>query len=200
MPGICTFKVAEVRRLYEHAKKCTYHRPSMIHAHDGRYYPGGVPLNEFGRRVNKDEWPCPNQIDQKLVPACLNLVGEVGIFLISNGEPGLLVEGEMKRHFVSYANESSPRSGRGDWHITKSQIFGSQDAVRNLPVEMFDKVMMLPDEATFQISIDADRITILDEGIESTDETRKNMGNVIYFPRKILSPSLNFQQYEELSA
>lgn len=166
MAGTCTFNVGQVRRLYEHSKASELHSPGYDHLFEGAYYPGGKPLNDNGKPIKKGDWPDSSKIDQKLVPACLFLVGDQGLYLMSNGTPGLLVEEGKSHHVVAYAKESDPTAGGefGDWYDAKVRIFGGDDGACSLPLSMFDEVLNLPDNAVFKVKITSRNIQIINPG------------------------------------
>jgi hypothetical protein len=140
MSGSCTFNVGEVRRLYEHSKASSSHRASFSQSLEKQYMKDG-------------------KIDHSLIPSSLELVGDNGIYLMSSGIPSLPID--KKESNVVYCKESNPHSGNDDWYDAKRDIFGGDDGVEHLPLAMFDKVMLLPDTATFKIKITPTNINVI---------------------------------------
>lgn len=158
MAGTLTFKVSEVRRLVEHSKACKEHRPSYEDLFVPEYHKGG--------EVKKDEndWPDSKNIDHCKLPAGLWLVADQGVYLMSNGNPSLLVEEGKSTNIVAYAAESDPTAGSefDDWYEAKHSIMGGDDSVTTLPITMFDPVLAVsPDDATLKIKVTSRQIQVL---------------------------------------
>jgi hypothetical protein len=63
------------------------------------------------------------------------LVGDNGIYLMSNGSPPLLHPHQDARHVVAYARECDPtRMDFDDWRAVKNASFGGDDGVEFLPL------------------------------------------------------------------
>lgn len=166
MAGTVTFNVGQVRKLYEHSKAAPEHIPSMEHLFDPDLHKGGVVLCEGGIPYKKSSktlmWPDGKNIDTKLVPACLDLVGDHGIYLLSNGTPVHLVDAGKSTRVVCYAKECDPKTlAFDDWYDAKVRIFGGDDGSVSLPLSMFEQAMALPDTAVFKIKITSRNITML---------------------------------------
>lgn len=162
MAGILTFNVGEVRRLYEHSRSSKDHTPSYGHLFEGQYYKGGEVLCEDGSVYDGTNWPSGESIDYSLIPACLILVGDQGVYLMSNGTPPQLIkEGENAR-VVAYARECDPT--RNDhWHDAKVSIFGGDDGSDPLPIDMFANILSTKkDSDTFRLCITAKTIKLID--------------------------------------
>ena len=71
----------------------------------------------------------------------LFLVGDQGIYLMSNGHPGLLKE-NGKGYVVVYANECDPtRHPFEDWWAVKRQEFGGDDGAEVFSAEEIRQVL-----------------------------------------------------------
>jgi len=164
MAGNVTFNVGAVRRLFEHSRAALEHGPSYEHLFDAQYHKSGVILCDDGTPY-KDEsgqWPDSNNIDTKLVPACIVLVGDQGIYLMSNGMPALLAEEGKTRNVIAYAKESDPTDETNeDWYDAKVDIFGGDDGTIPLPLSMFVEAMKLPDSATLKVNITSRHVTVV---------------------------------------
>jgi len=92
------------------------------------------------------EWSMGYAAESKPEPA-LFLVGDEGIYLMSNGKPGLPKDEEAatkqaagENFFsqkVAYANECNPEKD-GDWYDEKRRIFGGDDGAETLPLSYFE--------------------------------------------------------------
>ena len=72
------------------------------------------------------------------------LVGDQGIYLMSNGKPGLRAEDpeNPERQFVVYANECNPdRMAFDDWWDIKQRSFGGDDGVETIDATSFQEVL-----------------------------------------------------------
>lgn len=167
MIGTITFKVGEVRRLYEHSRTALEHSPSFEHLFDAAFHKGGVVLCKDGKAYKESSkevmWPDGENIDTKLIPACLVLVGDQGIYLMSNGCPAQLVNESGHGRVVAYCKESDPTSSAcfDDWYEAKNRIFGGDDGTVPLPLSMFEQVMKLPDDKTFKVKLTMNHVSVL---------------------------------------
>lgn len=130
MAGIIHFNVGEVRVLIAHTLAAPSHSPSYEDLFNPKYHKGGKVLK-------KDGWPDGNNIDESLLPAGLFLVKDQGAYLMSSGKPGLQ-KPDGKGSVVAYAAEVNPEKLEfDDWYEAARRIFGGDDCVITLPVEMF---------------------------------------------------------------
>lgn len=164
MAGTATFNVGEVRKLFDHSKAAPSHSADYEHLFDPKFHKGGVVLTKDGNPYKEGNgWPDSNNIDLSLIPAALSLVGDQGVYLMSNGNPRLLIEEGKSANVVAYAKESDPTSGADfdDWYEAKRRIFGGDDGSVPLPLEVFEEVMQLPDTATFKIKISSRSVSVI---------------------------------------
>jgi len=99
---------------------------------------------------------------EKVGPSLL-LVGDRGVYLMSNGKPklpnkpdnnGKIEEG----HRVSYAKGTDPRTDE-DWWDAKRDLFGGDDGAVALPIAWFEKALAI-DPKTIKIKLTATKIAI----------------------------------------
>lgn len=155
MAGTLTFKVGEIRRLVEHSKAAPSHSPSYNDLFNPSYHKGGKVLM-------KDGWPDKDNLDLSKLPAGLFLVADQGVYLMSSGSPGLLVEEGGTRNVVAYAQESDPTSDDEDWYDAKRAIMGGDDSVDTLNLEMFEiPLAILSDEDVLKIKVTARQISVV---------------------------------------
>ena len=153
MSGTLTFKASEVRRLMEHSKAAKQHRPSYKDLYNPEYHLGGKILTKNG-------WPDSDNIDHSKIPAGLLLVKDQGVYILSNGLPPLLVEGET-RNVVAYAKEADPTDGSDDWWDAGREIMGGDDCVETLSLTMFEPVLeVLENDGELKIKITETEISI----------------------------------------
>lgn len=152
MPGILTFNVGVVRKLLDHAQSTKKHKPSYDQIFEAKYHKGG--------KIRKDRYGFPDQdsVDQTKIPAALWLVADRGIYLMSNGAPGLLQEGSKQHYVVAYARECDPDK-MPDWYLVKERIMGGDDTVIALPLEMLAPLLEgKEDSDTFRLKASAKNI------------------------------------------
>lgn len=155
MAGTLTFKVSEVRRLAEHSKAAKKHTPTYEDLFNPEYHRGG-------KIKEKDGWPDRDNIDIDKIPAGLILVKDQGVYLMSNGSPGLLKEGST-HHVVAYAEEADPNcKSFDDWWDAGQRIMGGDDCAISLPLTMFEAVLdALPDNSKLKIKVTSTTISIM---------------------------------------
>lgn len=130
MAGIIHFNVGEVRVLIAHTLAAPSHSPSYEDLFNPKYHKGGKVLKKNG-------WPDADNIDHALLPAGLFLVKDQGAYVMSNGKPSLQ-KPDGKGSVVAYAAEVNPgKLEFDDWYEAARRIFGGDDCVITLPVEMF---------------------------------------------------------------
>lgn len=187
MAGKITFKVGDVRRIYEHSKAAVEHSASYEHLFDAKYHKGGVILCKDGKPYSKNSkefnFPDDDNIDCKLIPACLDLVGDHGIYLMSNGIPRQVIEEGKQNGAVVYSKESNPINS-DDWDEAKNCIFGCDDGSIPLPLSMFEEIMKLADDATFQISLTATSVKVILPKIPAKQVKIKN-GMKVQFSKPV---------------
>lgn len=76
------------------------------------------------------------KVDPKACPAGLVLVGDEGIYLMSNGKPDLAKEDPNR---VAYCRESDPTTKSDDWYAAKARIFGGDDGAELIELEHFER-------------------------------------------------------------
>lgn len=151
MGGRLTFVVGRIRPLYEHSLSSEEQRPSFGDLFEPRFHKGG-------KVKKKGNWPDSDNIDRRLIPKSLHLVGDQGVYLMSGGIPAL--PGKDGPNAFVYAQECDPDNDPDGWYDSKRAIFGGDDGVERLELEMFKRAMELPDDATFSIKLTRDRIAI----------------------------------------
>ena len=121
------FDQALVRQLLDHSKAATERSPSYDQLYEGRFRRDGkdADLDTLG----SDNFPTADDVDPTRIPVGLWLVGDQGIYLMSNGKPALLVDPADTRHVVAHAAEANPAAGVDGWWEVKRAAFGGDDGV-----------------------------------------------------------------------
>lgn len=96
----------------------------------------------------------------------LLIIGNEGVYLISNGKPGLFQDGALglatpdNAAFVVYARECNPNTlHEEEWRRVKDESFGSDDGIDFLGVDFIEAALLRPGE---YIQLD-----ITEEGIDA---------------------------------
>ena len=156
MPTILKFNGTDVRKLIAHTVACDLHKPTIEQR-----------LDIYG----PDAWKFQPDENTR-APAGLWFVKDEGIYLLSNGEPGLFLEEigqnnavcaegllleKVKRHFVVYAEGYNPRTDPDVWERSRAAV-GGDDFVEYLGEESYS---VLQDEDEFlSITVTKDHLRI----------------------------------------
>ena len=121
------FDAALVRRLLDHSRAAATRRPTMDQLFEGRFRKDGQDVDLD--RLPIDAWPTAADIDPSKLPAGLWLVGDQGVYLMSNGGPGLLIDPSGTANVVAHAAEADPAKQPDSWWEVKRISFGGDDGV-----------------------------------------------------------------------
>jgi hypothetical protein len=70
------------------------------------------------------------------------LVGDQGIYLMSNGKPHLQKPGAAPDHsLIVYAKECNPDKDPDGWWDAKQSLYGGDDGVDTIPLAIIDELM-----------------------------------------------------------
>ena len=121
------FNQALVRQLLDHSRAATERSPSLDQLYEGRFRRDGkdADLDNLG----SGNFPTSDDVDPTKIPPGLWLVGDQGVYLMSNGKPALLVDPADTRHVVAHAAEANPAGGVEAWWDVKRAAFGGDDGV-----------------------------------------------------------------------
>jgi len=89
------------------------------------------------------------------------LVGDNGIYLMSNGSPGLRKKEGEDANVVAYAHEANPEKMDGDdvWYA-KRDIFGADDGVEEVPIDFIRTIQKShPHVTTLKVKFAAGQMT-----------------------------------------
>jgi len=131
MKSTLIFKSAQVALLVNHTKACTEHNPTVEQMFQGVYRRDGKDADPD----TIEEWPTPDDVDLTKIPAGLQLVADQGVYLLSNGSPRDIVDGETSR--VAYAKDMDPdnEQDNNDWYETKRHVMGGDDQAMFIPLD-----------------------------------------------------------------
>ena len=124
------FERALVERLLAHAEAAEAHSPTLDQLFSPAYQK--VPVI--------DRMPTHDDIDATRIPAGLMLVGDQGVYLMSNGTP-CLPDPDGAPNLVAYAKEADPRDASSDWYDIKRASFGGDDGAEFLSAEVIRQAL-----------------------------------------------------------
>ena len=124
------FDHALVARLLAHAQAASEHSPTYDQLVDPAFLKAGVSSRH----------PTGADVDRAKIPAGLMLVGDHGVYLMSNGYPGFS-DAEGQANLVAYAVEADPRTCPDDWYDVKRASFGGDDGAEFLSADTIRKAL-----------------------------------------------------------
>lgn len=134
--SIISFNIQEVKKLVDELKAAQAYSASTDDLFNPAMYSDGIPRDEHGRSEQEAEklgeffWPSSKYINQSKVKPALVLVGDHGLYLITNAK----VEGSpASRGTVVYAAGCNPTLD-DDFYENKCELFGDDDGSVTLPM------------------------------------------------------------------
>lgn len=144
------FPATLVRRLIKHAEEAADHRPTYSQLTAAEYRADGKE-GDF----NASE----SDVRPGSIPAGLWLVGDSGVYLMSNGKPGLDLDGGP-RQVVAYAKGIDPDvDGHEAADDRKRRSFGGDDGVEFLSLADLAGALQ-PGDQWLEMAISASRISV----------------------------------------
>ncbi|OKO99410.1 DUF3085 domain-containing protein [Xenorhabdus eapokensis] len=133
--SILIFETHDVKKLIEELDTASSFSPSTDDLFNPEMYPDGIIRDKYGRTEQEAEkhggmfWPSEDFIDQKKIKPALILVGDHGVYLITNAK----ADGSpSSRGTVAYANGCNPESD-DDFYENKRNLFGGDDGSVRIP-------------------------------------------------------------------
>ena len=142
------FDHALVTQLLAHAEAAKEHTPTF----DQLYEP------TFLKDGKETQSPSYDDIDLTKVPAGLMLVGDNGIYLMSNGKPALK-DPERTGNLVAYAFEADPQKKPDDWWHVKRAAFGGDDGAEFLAAKAIRNALEATKGGRFWLDVSPTRIS-----------------------------------------
>ncbi|WP_379962661.1 DUF3085 domain-containing protein (plasmid) [Edwardsiella ictaluri] len=133
--SVLTFKIHDVKKLIEELDAASNFSPSVDDLFNPEMYSDGIVRDKNGRTELEAEkhsgmfWPSENFIDQSKVKPVLILVGDHGVYLITNAK----ADGSpSSRGTVAYAKGCNPGLD-DDFYENKCNLFGGGDCSVRIP-------------------------------------------------------------------
>lgn len=133
------FPVGVVREMLAHSEASAERSPTFEQMADGALRHDGRTLDLAKPGLEDFELLTPEAVDPTRVPAGLWLVGDSGVYLMSNGKPGQKDENhpDPRQCLVAYALGMNPDLDES-YYETKRQVFGGDDGCLFLPANAFE--------------------------------------------------------------
>ena len=150
MAGRLTFTVDDnLRAIIAHARTASQRKPSYEQLYDEDLLKDGC------------EPGYSDSIDHDKIPPCLWLVKDDGVYLMSNGTPGLPGAGS-RPNLVVYAKEADPIHDPDGSYDNARRIAGGDDFVEAIEIDVFASAIEQGAEAIlFDISDDSMSISVI---------------------------------------
>ena len=113
------FDLAVTQRLLNHSKAAAERSPTCDQLYDGRFRQDGKDADLAS--LSADNFPTADDVDPTKMPPGLWLVGDHGIYLMSNGRPPLRQEAGDSLNIVAHAPEADPRVYPEGWWEANGQ-------------------------------------------------------------------------------
>ena len=135
--SVLTFKTHDVKKLIEELVAASSFSPSTDDLFNPEMYSDGIVRDKNGRTEQEAEkhdgifWPSEDFIDQSKIKPALILVGDHGVYLITNAK----MDGSpSSRGTVAYANGCNPELD-DDFYENKRNLFGGDDGSVRIPYD-----------------------------------------------------------------
>lgn len=140
-----------VVRLLAHAHDASEHTPNFSQMCERRYLKEGVVAKQ---------WPGLEDIDTAKIPAGLWLVGDQGVYLMSNGRPSLRPDETSPSSLVAKAFETDPDRHPDTWYDTKVASFGGDDGCDFITAETIQSALDATQGRPFWIDVSPDGLSV----------------------------------------
>ncbi|MBS1063615.1 DUF3085 domain-containing protein [Gluconobacter wancherniae] len=149
---IVTFDRALIERLLAHAEAASERRVALTQLFD-------KSLRKPGHGAR--EWGLQEDVDPTKIPAGLWLVGDHGIYMMSNGLPLLPSDDGQKPNLCAYAREADPEQNAGKAHDVKRQAFGGDDGCEFLDAALVRQALKQASGDTLRMNITPETLEFL---------------------------------------
>jgi hypothetical protein len=133
--SILTFKTRDVKLLVQELDSANSYSPTSEDLFNPAMFLDGIPRNEHGHsekeanKLGEFFWPSAKYIVQSRIKPALILVGDQGVYLITNAK---VAGTPASRGTVSYASGCDPKIN-DDFYENKEMLFGGDDGSISIP-------------------------------------------------------------------
>jgi len=149
------FHAPTVRQLLEHSLAAPTRAATFNQLFDARYRKSPHEVSVAG--LAPDAWPIEAAIDQSKLAPGLWLVGDAaGVYLMSNGKPGLMIALPGSGNVIAQAKEADPSRNPDTWLEIKRFAFGADDDVIFLDAGFIQNLLQLASDGVVCIDSSPD--------------------------------------------
>mgnify|MGYP001200783634 FL=1 len=149
---IVTFDRSLIERLLTHAEDATEHRATLTQLFDKNLRKPGYEA---------PEWVYQQDLDLTKIPAGLWLVGDHGLYMMSNGLPLLACQDSGKPNLCAYAREADPEKNAVEAYDVTRQTFGGDDGCEFLEASLVRQALTRASGDTLRLTITPETIEFL---------------------------------------
>ncbi len=153
------FDLALVQRLLDHSKAATERRPSLDQLYEGRFRRDGQDADL--ENITAANFPTMDDVDPARIPPGLWLVGDQGVYLMSNSRPPLLVDAADTRNVTAHAAETSPAADPDGWWEVKRAAFGGDDGVVFLELRFVEGLIALGRDGRVCLDLTPEQVEVV---------------------------------------
>ena len=121
------FAAPDVRTLLAHSEAAAERAPTMEQLFEGKLRHDGKDIDPAG--LKPEDWPVQADVDPAKVPAGLWLVGDQGVYFLSNGRPRLPPSPGASGNAVARSEETDSARNPDSWYDAKVAAFGDDGVV-----------------------------------------------------------------------
>lgn len=151
------FDAAVVRQLLDRADRAPSRAPTLEQMFEGRFRRDGRDVDVEG--LAQADWPTAADVDPARLPIGLWLVGDQGVYLMSPGRPGLLLQGS-NGHVVARSEETDPAYEPDECYENKRRAFGGDDGVVFLDAAFVETALRQESSGRSALSITPECVAI----------------------------------------
>lgn len=151
------FDAAVVRQLLAYAHAAPTRAPTLEQTFEGRCRRDGRDVDAEGLALA--DWPTAADADPARLPIGLWLVGDQGVYLMSPGRPGLLLQGS-NGHVIARSEETDPAYEPDEWYENKRLAFGGDNGVVFLDAAIVETALRQQSSGRLALSLTPECVAI----------------------------------------
>lgn len=148
---ILTFDNAALLKLLQHSFEAETRNPNFVQLGDKSLRKPGQTQKDYGSHED---------VDLTKVPPGLWLVGDEGVYVMSNGLPALKNDASGKGSVCVYAKEADPTRNAEEARIVKEMTFGGDDGCDFMEGEGLLRLLLAAPDRPLRVSLTPDAMTM----------------------------------------
>nr|WP_249110569.1 DUF3085 domain-containing protein [Neokomagataea anthophila] len=146
-----TFDNAALLKLLQHSFEAQTRNPNFVQLGDKSLRKPGQTQKDYGSL---------DDVDLTKVPPGLWLVGDEGVYVMSNGLPALKNDDSGTGSVCVYAKEADPTRNAEEARIVKEMTFGSDDGCDFMEGEGLLRLLLAAPDRPLRVSLTPDAMTM----------------------------------------